>query len=104
MSKFKRGEEVPLAWPPVFPPEKPKPTTTPAPTTTINTTAAAQSTTASSDNATNSDANETTSTTDNQGSGAQMPIERKKRALPTSTGYNYIEVEVVSLVTILKAT
>lgn len=71
-----------MAYPLIFPTEKPKPKTTTAPTTTTNAT-----TTASSENTTSSTANTTTNTT----SGG-----RKKRSLTMSTGYNYINVEVVN--------
>ena len=52
-----------MAWPPIFPPEKPKPTTTTASTTTANTTESAQSSSAAADNTTDSSTNAGTTTT-----------------------------------------
>ena len=76
--------------PPIFPPEKPKSTTTTLPTTSTTTTTV--NNTESTTNATTTTTTATTTTT----VGGMAPVGRKKRSLATSTGYNYINVEVVS--------
>ena len=78
-----------MAYPPIFPAEKPT-TTTAAPTTsTANTTSATQSTTT----AASTNASDTTNSSATNNSSTEN---RKKRSISMSTGYNYINVEVAS--------
>ena len=88
-----------MRWPPHFPKERPKPTTTTVSTTTVNSTSSVTTGNGTS-NATsnnNSNADNSDNSTDTSGTG------RKKRQLATSstpyykasTGYNYINVDIV---------
>ena len=83
-----------MRWPPIFPPERPKPTTTPAPTTTANATTEASSGNDTS-NATTTAAAATTAAPANDPTTTESGFGRKKRQLAVTTGYNYINVDIV---------
>ena len=107
-----------MRYPPIFPSEKPKPTTVATTATALNTTEAPESSNTSSSNANNSTSN---NTADGASSTSSNDTSRRKRsryygneenilevdldtttpgskALDKSTGYNYINVEVVTLI------
>ena len=82
-----------MEYPPIFPSEKPKPTTTAAPTTT-----ASQSTSTAAANDSSSAASTTSSTSASTATDNPIPGGRKKRSQTISTGYNYINVDVVTFI------
>ena len=85
--RFVKGEEVPMRWPPHFPKERPEPTTT---TTTESTTTANATATSSGNSTANASSSNNSSDTNTDTSTG-----RKKRQLDMSTGYNYINVDIV---------